>query len=287
MARVGQFAYTFLSSTIHRKPGQSSNRLCEQAGESTPELFSHADRLTAAGNEMWYRNGPCSRQSNNARTCPNLFPVMTIGRHYEDRRAQERRIFPSSPEYGRHGVFLLYSALAPSPTIWAFSRGFYFQLHESSWDLRFWAWTVSPNLPSKYDLDHLDGVPGCWMIQVRNQVRARKVAFSPSQPSSEKWDTLLHALTSAIQKIFLNRGASGSYFTACTAESLAWSAQHNVNMYRVVVSFRTLPLVPGDSRRLCHDTRTMGRYGAAPGTLSHPSSRVIRTSTISAARHQL
>lgn len=41
----------------------------------------------------------------------NLFTVMIIGRHYEDRRAQERRIFPSPPEHGRHGVFLLYGTL--------------------------------------------------------------------------------------------------------------------------------------------------------------------------------
>lgn len=212
---------------------------------------------------------------------PNLFPVMTIGRHYEDRRAHERRILPNPPQHGHHGVFLLYgvtrteySALVPSPTIWALFRkkNFFFSVtHANSWDLRFWAWTASLSLPSKHDLDHLDSVPGCWIIQVRSQVRARKVAFPPSQRSSKKWDTLLHALTSAIQKI-LPIETSWDH-TLLHALRRTWHDQPSI-----IVSFRTLPLVPGDPKRLSHDVQTMGRYRAATGTLSQPSSRVIRTS---------
>lgn len=167
---------------------------------------------------------------------PNLFPVMTIGRHYEDRRAHERRILPNPPQHGHHGVFLLYgvtrteySALVPSPTIWALFRkkNFFFSVtHANSWDLRFWAWTASLSLPSKHDLDHLDSVPGCWIIQVRSQVRARKVAFPPSQRSSKKWDTLLHALTSAIQKI-LPIETSWDHTLLHALRRTSWSAQHN------------------------------------------------------------
>lgn len=210
---------------------------------------------------------------------PNLFPVMTIGRHYEDRRAHERRIFPNSPQHGHHGVFfavrstpygVLRSRTIPyylSP----FSEILFSVTHENSWDLRFWAWTASLSLPSKHDLDYLDSVPGCWIIQVRSQIRARKAAFPPSQRSSKKRDTLLHALTSAIQKI-LPIETSWDH-TLLHALRRTWHDQPSI-----MVSFRTLPLVPGDPKRLSHDAQTMERYRAATGTLSQPSSRVIRTS---------
>lgn len=116
------------------KPGQPSNRLCKEAGESTPDFSRmqidwlllrmrydiELDRALASP----IMSGPV----------PNLFTVMIIGRHYEDRRAQERRIFPSPPEHGRHGVFLLYSVrntpLSCHPLLFGpFFRKFYFQLH--------------------------------------------------------------------------------------------------------------------------------------------------------------
>lgn len=74
---------------------------------------------------------------------PDLFPVMIIGSHYEDRRAHERGIFPNSPGVqGMEHFFAVPSLPLLYPpeyyrVVGPFSENLFPITHKNSWDLRF------------------------------------------------------------------------------------------------------------------------------------------------------
>ena len=167
---------------------------------------------------------------------PNLFPVMTIGRHYEDRRAHERRILPNPPQHGHHGVFLLYgvtrteySALVPSPTIWALFRkkNFFFsytcELMGSE--------ILSMDSKSKSAKQARSWSPWqcTWMLDNSSAEPSsgQKSRLSSKPAKLEKMRHFTACADLRNPKDSSHRDVLGSYFTACTAENLAWSAQHN------------------------------------------------------------
>lgn len=159
---------------------------------------------------------------------PNLFPVMTIGRHYEDRRAHERRILPNSPQHGHHGVFSLYgvtrteySALVLSPTsIWALFRKFFFFSY--TWELM-GSEILSMDSKSKSAKQARSWSPWqyTWML---DNSSAEPSSGQKSRLSSKpaKLEKVRHFTACADlrnPKDSSHRDVLGSYFTACTAEN--------------------------------------------------------------------